>query len=165
MHQMGKTNLKTMRERDDEAAKREPPSAGLKGLVGQLQDKPHFRENAKNKKRVRHINESDEKELRDVSERALDAGLRVAEKVILGHKDSLLEEINTLGLTRNDVSKLVEMKHDFDRRQCLGQAMHEVTDKEFRPITLEVMHEDTGECAPLFSERKHLRRERADAVS
>lgn len=163
---MTKRNLTTQRDYDDMGAEREPPAAGLEGLVGELHEKTNFRSSIKAKKgRPRHINESDEKEMKEVTKRAVGVGLREAEKIVLGHKDSLLEEINKLGLTRNDISKLVGMKHDYERRLCLGQALNDVTDEEFNPVMVQIMSEETGECTPLFSDRRRLRREKSNVTA
>lgn len=165
MRQMVKYNRKTQRDYDDQRAEHEPPAAGLEGLVGELQGKENFRRGlGKKKTRPRHLNESDEKEMKEVLQKAHDAGIRESEKILLGHKDSIIDELNKLGVSRSDLSKLVDMKHEFNRREMMDQALHEVSEEEFDPIKIQIMSEETGECVPIFGDRKRLRKEKAEAV-
>lgn len=163
---MGKTNTKSSLNHKRDDAEREPPAIGLKGLVNELQDKPGQRYSVSRKKvRARHINESDEKEIKKVIKEAHDKGLREAERHMFAHKDSLREKLEELDVSEDDLDQLVKMKHDSNRRKCLDQALHELSDEDFTPIMIEVMNKETGECLPLFSDRRRLRKEKADATA
>lgn len=154
-----------IREFERQVAQHEPPASSLEGLVEEIRDKPYIRQKySKRKTRPRHLNESDEKVIKEVAKDAVGRGVRAAEKAMMAHhpNSDILEDLKELGISKDNLHELVELKHNLKRKEYYDQGFTEMTEDEFRPVMIEVMDEETGELLPLFNDRKRLRREKAN---
>ncbi len=151
-------NKHNISDYEEQAAQHEPPALSMEELVEAARRKPTVTKKYEKKvHRPRHINESDEKVIKEVVQDAVGVGVRAAETAMMSHHNSILDDLEELNISRDELHKLVELKHDLKRKEYFAQSYDEMSAGDFKPVMLEVMNEETGEVLPLFGERRALR--------